>query len=238
VIPEPLYDVEAIDRAVAELDARGRLGDAVRNLAKLLDKATAELEAVKRLSFKNGFEAVRLAPYEHTARGWQGRAVELEAQVDAIRTLHRRVSDEGGHLCDSCLNGWGEAVRWPCATIRALDAASDTSPPVAAASPEARGVVWRGWALGLQDWAEESQISDLDPTDKSGFGWNAALKAVCIAIVQATLGDFPYLVDPDCECEGQCPMCARWDCEQCCDGGMPADHGVKEGIVVRTPEKP
>lgn len=31
------------------------------------------------------------------------------------------VSDESGDYCDSCLNGWGEPMRWPCATTRTLD---------------------------------------------------------------------------------------------------------------------
>jgi len=180
VTPQPFYDMEAVERAAAELDSgrRGgdRLGDAVRNLAKLLDKTTAELEAANHLSLKNGFEAARLAPFEHKALGWQKHAAKLEK----------------------------------------------------------RGEVWRGWALGLQDWAEGSLRVDPTPTDRWDLGWNAALRALCISIISATLGDFPYLVDPDCECEGRCPMCARWGCEQCCDGEMPADHGVKGGTAVRS----
>lgn len=35
--------------------------------------------------------------------------------------------------------------------------------------------------------------------------------------------------DPACGCEGSCKMCALYGCLACCDGGLPSDHGVKEG---------
>lgn len=42
-------------------------------------------------------------------------------QLIAVRALHAKISDEYGYYCDSCLNSWGEPMRWPCATTRTLD---------------------------------------------------------------------------------------------------------------------
>ncbi len=49
------------------------------------------------------------------------RMERVDRQLDAVRALHARVSDDSGHYCDSCMNGWGEPMRWPCPTIRTLD---------------------------------------------------------------------------------------------------------------------
>ncbi|MGA4941751.1 hypothetical protein [Streptomyces cinereoruber] len=63
------------------------------------------------------------------------RAERAEAALDAVRKLHRPVEGQGwdsdepgeryGHVAQACIScGTSDeyAVRWPCATVRALDA--------------------------------------------------------------------------------------------------------------------
>lgn len=65
---------------------------------------------------------------EHIVR-MERRLEQLEAQVQAVRELHRPTTDEeavatGDEWCVECVKGWDDddwdLVKWPCTTIRTL----------------------------------------------------------------------------------------------------------------------